>query len=147
MLPKFFYIYFIKRLKKVWRWEIERFWSFFKIIFFRSSYKNLIHWILKNFSMCVIAKENVPATTDRGIWHVCNVNRAWLKQASTAVWSRHQSPTVLTVFLGRGICILLDTLASNFKTSCHFFNLNFQLEEVIWKWMTVTGVLNTSSKF
>ena len=83
--------------------------------------------------MCVIAKENVPATTDRGIWHVCNVNRAWLKQASTAVWSRHQSPTVLTVFLGRGICILLDTLASNFKTSCHFFNLNFQLEEVIWK--------------
>ena len=83
--------------------------------------------------MCVIAKENVPATTDRGIWHVCNVNRAWLKQASTAVWSRHQSPTVLTVFLGRGICILLDTLASNFKTSCNFFNLNFQLEEVIWK--------------
>lgn len=71
--------------------------------------------------MCVIAKENVPATTDRGIWHVCNVNRAWLKQASTAVWSRHQSPTVLTVFLGRGICILVDTLASNFKTSCHFF--------------------------
>lgn len=35
------------------------------------------------------------------------------------------SPTVFTVFLGRGICILLDTLVSNLNTSCPFLNLNF----------------------